>query len=809
MNTIRKSLIIGLGGTGRDAVLHAKRRCIDVYGEVPPTTRFLVIDTTDSESLQVPGQDPIELDKGEFRRLRVYDPATLITQPEVKPWFPDSKVSLRAITSGAGQVRALGRLALYSDTSVLGVMSKSVKEVGSWKPTREAEESSRFELFDDGERIFVSIVTSLAGGTGSGMFLDIAFLLRSILQKNAVITGYFLLPDVFTSKPGTRHVKANAYAALLELDHHMNFDPGKPEYRTAFEFGGKRIRITKPPFDVVQLIGDRTRNGTVYPDLEDLTDFLGYALYVSMGAGGKKAGDTWDNLQNQIADQRLWNGKSAHYVSYGLSEFVYDARPFIYRHSRKTVAKLLERLFFSDNRKIGYNAEAQVSQFINDNAIDKDSNLGLRLCSDNNWFEPREPSERKESTVQAYYLKIRHSWANHRIEMGTSTEDKTDEVLAATVEALANFLYREHSDGGLDRSMSFLKALTTKLDELADSNDVEDIKKKANDAESEFERLGDDIQKTKPGFGLKQRTWTKKLETIKTISQRMVSRGRDQARQQAKIRFYRKASTHVNEVWKELDRFKSSMHTLRVNLEREASRGYRDERGKKPFVKVFSPSDKTPRVDTSEFWRVVRGQNVWRMEMAEIRRCLFKVVVTNPDIHKAKNGTVEEELRKSGDVVKQLNQLVRMAEPLWNYNSAYVTGGRKTELIHLLGVKDDENSIVKSHIIDTGEHPPEVMATGDSKRITCLKLEAAIPAFVLEGIEEYRDLFVRGQEDAQFTYLTDKRFSVRSFMDGTDGDGRDPDNSDKVNLVDLEDIIPDEDDNNSDSGSDRQDTDEA
>lgn len=42
---IRRSLFIGLGGTGMNALLHTKKMFYDTYGEIPPMIGFLGIDT--------------------------------------------------------------------------------------------------------------------------------------------------------------------------------------------------------------------------------------------------------------------------------------------------------------------------------------------------------------------------------------------------------------------------------------------------------------------------------------------------------------------------------------------------------------------------------------------------------------------------------------------------------------------------------------------------------------------------------------------------------------------------------------------
>ena len=44
----RPTVVIGLGGTGYNALLKLKQRFIDAYGSVPPIIRFLSFDTTEN-----------------------------------------------------------------------------------------------------------------------------------------------------------------------------------------------------------------------------------------------------------------------------------------------------------------------------------------------------------------------------------------------------------------------------------------------------------------------------------------------------------------------------------------------------------------------------------------------------------------------------------------------------------------------------------------------------------------------------------------------------------------------------------------
>ncbi len=42
---LKKTLYVGIGGTGTDTLLKVKKCFIDSYGEIPPMIGFLVIDT--------------------------------------------------------------------------------------------------------------------------------------------------------------------------------------------------------------------------------------------------------------------------------------------------------------------------------------------------------------------------------------------------------------------------------------------------------------------------------------------------------------------------------------------------------------------------------------------------------------------------------------------------------------------------------------------------------------------------------------------------------------------------------------------
>ena len=98
--------------------------------------------------------------------------------------------------------------------------------------------------------INVNIVFGLAGGTGSGMFVDIAYIIRAIFDELGNqgqfchITGIGVLPQAFR-KVSSKNLYANTGAALEELGVLMaqgNFTMRYP--------GGRLVKSPDAPFQL-------------------------------------------------------------------------------------------------------------------------------------------------------------------------------------------------------------------------------------------------------------------------------------------------------------------------------------------------------------------------------------------------------------------------------------------------------------------------------------------------------------------------------------------------------------------------------
>jgi len=281
------SVIIGLGGTGSDAVIKLKQ---EVYKQLRPdhvdaviprydAVRYLIIDADDSQLPQSANIADIDKNteffplsnssiKGTFEAKEI-----LKTRPELY-WLDYENISIDEASKGAGGIRQVGRFLLVDKGEALYAKIKSVIE-------------SALTAARTGE-LDIHICAGLSGGTGSGIFLDICYLVRKILKQigkqEARVSGYFFLPDVNLSVPVIQenplisaYIKVNGYASLQELDYCMNFGKNKDSFR--MNYGFTTVDFAMSPVDLCYLIsatdasGNRVQNGYQYA-MGVVTDYI-------------------------------------------------------------------------------------------------------------------------------------------------------------------------------------------------------------------------------------------------------------------------------------------------------------------------------------------------------------------------------------------------------------------------------------------------------------------------------------------------------------------------------------------------------
>ena len=234
------ALVVGLGGTGTLVATYIKKELMETSGGRWPLKEVKVIAfDTDPRQPQIGGQGQIRqvgqstgavrLESGEFvpvtgsvRQLMKDVAAGMY--PHIGKWllaeFYLNNLSddMFNLNKGAGQFRQLGRLAIFRDlatpsqSAIYNILNDALLRLSRDNPALTS--------------LQVFIVASLAGGTGSGMFADIAYLIHKLAAQPTVglidrmsIRGYLVLPDAFSQTLDNnllRSMHARAFAAMRE-----------------------------------------------------------------------------------------------------------------------------------------------------------------------------------------------------------------------------------------------------------------------------------------------------------------------------------------------------------------------------------------------------------------------------------------------------------------------------------------------------------------------------------------------------------------------------------------------------------------
>ena len=212
-----QTLLIGLGGTGSRIVnkvvreLHKNGKEIN-NGEI--CCAVLDTNSNDNEGINKSGTGVPVIPTSTPKTIKDY--LNEYSYKHTEEWCPSSPEFLKeSMMDGASELRIKSRIA-FMDCDLSGTLNRELGAIIN--RVRERDPQAKFRIM---------IVSSLSGGTGSGMFIQVALWLRKFLSGVPItIRGIFVLPDVFagtirdiaTNAATKQRHYCNAYAAIKELN---------------------------------------------------------------------------------------------------------------------------------------------------------------------------------------------------------------------------------------------------------------------------------------------------------------------------------------------------------------------------------------------------------------------------------------------------------------------------------------------------------------------------------------------------------------------------------------------------------------
>ncbi|MBO5934610.1 MAG: hypothetical protein J6Q94_03880 [Clostridia bacterium] len=306
-NDVSATLFVGMGGIGSKIIKGIATRALHDRND---SVRYCVLDTDVNDLTKLENGAVIEMiQTSSPRSIKDY----LSNDHHAKHhWFPENRIlDDKTVSEGAGQIRAISRLAVNA----------TVKQGNIMTLYRCIDELYLKDGANKKQAIKVVIASTAAGGTGSGIAMITAMLIRQYIRKNypesaAIIRGLLLLPGVMDTVIDTESeresLRRNGYATIKEINAFMmkgsGFFDSVPDLRRY-----KNLHISVPttaagndrldclPFDFCFLMDRADSNQGSMQTLGQYIESAAQSLYEqNIGPMKKGASSKEDNIVKEF-----------------------------------------------------------------------------------------------------------------------------------------------------------------------------------------------------------------------------------------------------------------------------------------------------------------------------------------------------------------------------------------------------------------------------------------------------------------------------------------------------------------------------
>ena len=324
---MKPTIFVGLGTTGTDILKILRELMSEEYEKAGlPIFRYISIETKDTET----GENRKHFE--DFERIQVVnailegttairsqlEPNQPSYNPELAKWLnPDLLYEIQSFMDGAGNIRMAGRLCLWHNWEIIRrTLSQArrhiIEDSNKLRTSNILTQHYQAKNLDvppqlvDDRGINVYVVGTLCGGTCSGMFIDMAYLIRSILGGGNTneVNGIFTMYDqtsAGSNDDDTATRAANCYASLSELNF---YNYTKTFYDVTFPSGTK-VNTTQKPFGYELIVSPTGKQSGIQFVSGGKVDEEGLSLMVALNLFAEAAGDT-DGHKKEIRTD--WQG---------------------------------------------------------------------------------------------------------------------------------------------------------------------------------------------------------------------------------------------------------------------------------------------------------------------------------------------------------------------------------------------------------------------------------------------------------------------------------------------------------------------
>lgn len=306
---VAPTLFVGVGGTGCKIVKKVADLCAP---EEKENINFLCLDTNVNDLSDIAGG------KSQIYWVQTSNTQTVgsyldYDEEARKKWFPKNAVMYdKTVSEGAGQVRAISRLALNSTikTGNIRPLYESIDDLFR-KTGKEMKQAMR-----------VVIASTASGGTGSGIILPLSMFIRDYVKTkypntSLIVRSLILLPEtldsVIDSQTERDSQARNAYATVKELNAFMmkgsgfiDLDDDLKQFsdlhvNVSIAGSDKQKALSLLPMDFCFLMDGQDAEDSTMISLGQYIEQAAQALYEqNIGPMQKKAFSVEDNIIKEM-----------------------------------------------------------------------------------------------------------------------------------------------------------------------------------------------------------------------------------------------------------------------------------------------------------------------------------------------------------------------------------------------------------------------------------------------------------------------------------------------------------------------------
>lgn len=809
-NLIRKTLFIGLGGTGNLALKYAKKRFYEIYGKGQnfddfeiPLIQYLALDT-DVDDLEkgVGHKNKYSLKGADCCYMKVANPGDVLKHnPYVEnEWMPKKNTSAlkkAKITQGAGQIRSFGRVSLMGNyQEIENQISAKIDKINKW----ENQQNTDFEAMSGG--INVVFCFSIAGGTGSGSFLDVAYIVKKLMEGHDEWTSqaYVVLPEIFDTLIKEQLAKdriwGNSYAALREIEFFME---NKTNMSHLELLSNINIPIDGAPFDIISLISDETIEGTKFSDKYHLMEAIGNNVAYKSGNLAVQSNSSWDNIKKGVnMINPLPGNHIPRYVSVGFAELKYDTDSVVDFASKKHGSILADSILDSNNRENENTLNTKVQKWgikedEADDLIDAIHANSVKVWTpEGDGYDGTETRNSLETHANAFIASaIENIKQKCQDAVNSMTDMSSEESIIFNIKN--SFLGK---DGILDKG-----GVITTLDAIdkleADPFIARYIHQMTDEIENSFSggpglnelletnensiasALNDLSDAQESNFLFRKKNCLQVIADLQMHYNKKISLTMEKSRREAANLFYATLKTELNNIRHSLKTFESVVTEVRKSYRNNTEDILKDieTNNLKPFVKNIH-NDKIKQIGSQEaevglnmFLNNINTplSSMFDKTVADVTLVIDKYISGSSAINELRTTTltkyINENIAKNNkdQIISNLQQIKSMGSPISQFNEGAFKMhlGDRWTTTNLWGVASltDQASEFINNEIDSGA---ERMATHDDNSIMYSTTKYPAPIFSLKNLQfkYYRDYMDQHQK---FSFDIDKR--IRAEMD--------------------------------------------